>query len=334
MPGLTNIVRWQNALARGAAELDVLPERFRRPHRQPRDAGRPGAAREQRTRRSAPSGTSSSTAAARWCCSAATDWRLAIADGRVVRRLRDVLCASSCRGCATARSKVSEVRSALTGRVVDSYTNILTVKLFARAARRGRVRARRDRRAHRRCSAPSCARSPRYSLTLITMNATMVVGDRRASRSGYGCRADLGRRGRDGAAAGAGRSPTWPAGWRRTSPRSSRMSAWCRTACARSRCRGRCRTRRTPPSCGSAAARSGSSTCVSATAPSAACCTICPRHRAGERVGLVGAVRRRQIDPGQSAAALLRAGMRPHPDRRPGHRRRHARRACARRSPW
>ena len=34
-------------LARGAAELDVLPERLRRPHRQPRDADRPGAARER-----------------------------------------------------------------------------------------------------------------------------------------------------------------------------------------------------------------------------------------------------------------------------------------------
>ena len=29
---------------------------------------------------------------------------------------------------------MSEVRSTLTGRVVDSYTNILTVKLFARAS--------------------------------------------------------------------------------------------------------------------------------------------------------------------------------------------------------
>ena len=28
---------------------------------------------------------------------------------------------------------MSEVRSALTGRIVDSYSNILTVKLFARA---------------------------------------------------------------------------------------------------------------------------------------------------------------------------------------------------------
>ncbi len=33
-------------LARGAADLGVLPERFRRPHRQPGDADRPGDARE------------------------------------------------------------------------------------------------------------------------------------------------------------------------------------------------------------------------------------------------------------------------------------------------
>ena len=35
-------------LACGAAVLDVLPERFRRPHRQPRDADRPGDARKPR----------------------------------------------------------------------------------------------------------------------------------------------------------------------------------------------------------------------------------------------------------------------------------------------
>ncbi len=72
-------------------------------------------------------------------------------------------CASSCRGCATARARMSEMRSALTGRVVDSYTNILTVKLFARAARRGRIRARGDRRAHRgvpRAAAPHHAVRP------------------------------------------------------------------------------------------------------------------------------------------------------------------------------
>ena len=49
------------------------------------------------------------------------------------------------------RSKVnSEARSALMGRIVDSYTNILTVKLFARAERRRQLRARRGR-PPRRC---------------------------------------------------------------------------------------------------------------------------------------------------------------------------------------
>ena len=34
---------------------------------------------------------------------------------------------------------VSEARSVLTGRMVDSYTNIQTVKLFAHASARGRL---------------------------------------------------------------------------------------------------------------------------------------------------------------------------------------------------
>ena len=45
-------------------------------------------------------------------------------------------------------------------------------------------------------------------------------------------------------------------------------------------------------------------------------------------------LRRRQVDPGQPDAALLRPRGRRHPDRRPGHRARPRRRACARRSPW
>ena len=45
-------------------------------------------------------------------------------------------------------------------------------------------------------------------------------------------------------------------------------------------------------------------------------------------------LRRRQVDGRQSAAALLRSRRRPHPDRRPGHRRRDAGDACARRSRW
>ena len=82
------------------------------------------------------------------------DWRLTPPIFALVRRLRADAALRSCRGCASARAAVSEMRSQLTGRVVDSYTNILTVKLFARAARRGRLRARRDRRAHRRLPRP------------------------------------------------------------------------------------------------------------------------------------------------------------------------------------
>ncbi len=73
-------------------------------------------------------GTSAATLLAR------TDWRLAAPmllwfcgyTGMLrffVPRMRD------------RSRRMSEVRSALTGRIVDSYTNILTVKLFARAAR-------------------------------------------------------------------------------------------------------------------------------------------------------------------------------------------------------
>ena len=52
-------------LACGAAVLGVLPERFRRPHRQPRDADRPGDPREPRRADHRASGTSWSTAPAR-----------------------------------------------------------------------------------------------------------------------------------------------------------------------------------------------------------------------------------------------------------------------------
>ena len=48
---------------------------------------------------------------------------------------------------------VSEMRSNLTGRVVDSYTNILTVKLFARARDEDAFVRDADRRPHRRHSA-------------------------------------------------------------------------------------------------------------------------------------------------------------------------------------
>ena len=56
---------------------------------------------------------------------------------------------SSCRACASKSKVMSEARSMLTGRIVDTYTNIVTVKLFCARTRRGRLRARSDRPAYR-----------------------------------------------------------------------------------------------------------------------------------------------------------------------------------------
>ena len=61
---------------------------------------------------------------------AARDWRLAIPVIMWFADLRaDVVVFRAAR--ALARKAMSEARSTLTGRIVDSYTNILTVKLFA-----------------------------------------------------------------------------------------------------------------------------------------------------------------------------------------------------------
>jgi ATP-binding cassette subfamily B multidrug efflux pump len=102
-----------------------------------------------------------------------TDWRLAvpmacwfggyIALLRVfVPRLRD------------RSHKLSEVRSNLTGRVVDSYSNILTVKLFARARDEDAfVRDAVD--DHTLAYQAQQRTITRFSLTLIAMNATMIT---------------------------------------------------------------------------------------------------------------------------------------------------------------
>jgi ATP-binding cassette subfamily B multidrug efflux pump len=70
---------------------------------------------------------------------------------------------------------MSEVRSALTGRVVDSYTNIVTVKLFARAQDEDAfVRSAVDE--HTQTFRRQLRLITLFSLTLASMNATMVVG--------------------------------------------------------------------------------------------------------------------------------------------------------------
>jgi ATP-binding cassette subfamily B multidrug efflux pump len=71
--------------------------------------------------------------------------------------------------------KMSEVRSGLTGRVVDSYTNILTVKLFARATDEDNfVRESIDE--HTDTFHDQLRMTTRFGVTLAVMNACMVVG--------------------------------------------------------------------------------------------------------------------------------------------------------------
>ncbi len=104
---------------------------------------------------------------------AAVDWRLALPTGlwfvgyvyflhRFVPRMRDL-----------ARSS-SEVRSLVMGRVVDSYTNILTVKLFARARDEDAfVREAID--AHTAAVAAHMRLITRFMATLAVMNALLLT---------------------------------------------------------------------------------------------------------------------------------------------------------------
>ncbi len=104
---------------------------------------------------------------------AGADWRLALPAvawfaayagllGYFVPRMRD-------------RSRaVAEVRSTLTGRVVDSYTNILTVKLFA-AARDEDQFVRESVDDHTRTFHRQLRLTTRFTITLATMNAVFVT---------------------------------------------------------------------------------------------------------------------------------------------------------------
>ena len=100
---------------------------------------------------------------------------------------------------------MSEARSLLTGRVVDSYTNILTVKLFARAREEDAyVREAVDE--HTGMFHASLRLNTLFGLTLSSLNALMVTGTGGARALPVDARQGRGRHGRDGAAAVAGRS--------------------------------------------------------------------------------------------------------------------------------
>ena len=95
---------------------------------------------------------------------------------------------------------VSEMRSTLTGRVVDSYTNILTVKLFARARDEDAfVREAID--LHTGAFRDQTRMITGYIVMLSVMNATLIVGTGDAGDLAMERRAHLARLGGDGAAA-------------------------------------------------------------------------------------------------------------------------------------
>ena len=97
------------------------------------------------------------------------------AGGAVVRRLSWLLLRYFVPRMRDRSKEMSEARSMLTGRIVDSYTNILTVKLFARAARGRRLCARRGRRPHRQFHA-QLRLNTLFGLCLSSLNAMLVTG--------------------------------------------------------------------------------------------------------------------------------------------------------------
>ncbi|MGH7159967.1 MAG: ABC transporter ATP-binding protein, partial [Acetobacteraceae bacterium] len=104
----------------------------------------------------------------------ATDWRLAIP---ILAWFAGygVLLASFVPRMRERSRAVSEARSTLTGRVVDSYTNILTLKLFARAEDEDRfVREALDQHTARFRRQTRLASG--FMFALVALNAIMVVG--------------------------------------------------------------------------------------------------------------------------------------------------------------
>ena len=147
----------------------------------------------------------------------------------VVPRLPRDAARASCRACATAPRRSRKARSMLTGRIVDSYTNILTVKLFARAREEDAyVRDALDQ--HTELFYGSLRLNTLFSFCLSTLNAMLVTGTgglaHRAVDAGQG----RGRHGGDGAAARLADRQRRRLGRAAGHRRSSRISAWCRRA--------------------------------------------------------------------------------------------------------
>ena len=118
------------------------------------------------------------------------DWRLAMPLRGLARLLSRRCCATSCRVSARSAQQQADARSLMTGRVVDSYTNIQTVKLFSHARREAILR-------HARAWASSCSTVYR-SMRLVTQLYGVALRPQLAA-------AAFGRRAVDLALAGRGR---------------------------------------------------------------------------------------------------------------------------------
>src|SRR5262249_21608212 len=218
------------------------------------------------------------------------------------------------------RSKaVSEGRSLLTGRIVDSYTNILTVKLFARAREEDAyVRDAIDH--HTKLFYRSLRLNTLFGFCLSSLNALMVTGTGALALI-------LWTRGKVEVGTVAMALPlAWQivniAGW----------VAWQITSIFENVGVIQGHDDHRPADHAHRPARCGGAQGNARRDQIRGCALrLRPRERRHRRPDLDRAagrkdrpdrpVRRRQVDGGQSAAALLRSRRWPHPDRRPGHRR-------------
>ena len=232
------------------------------------------------------------------------------------------------------RSKeVSEARSWLIGRIVDTYTNILTVKLFARA-RDEDAYVREAFEEHTGLFYGSLRLNTLFSFCLSTLNAMLVTGTGAHGDLAVGPRQGRGRHRGDGAAAVVADHLHRRLGGdaRHRNLREHRRGAGghdddrpadhAHRPARRRRAEGAARRDRVQGHPLRLRPRERADRRAVAHHPSRRA------HRPDRPL------RRRQVHAGQPDAALLRSRGRPHPDRRPGHRATRRRRACAPRFRW
>ena len=126
----------------------------------------------------------------------ANPW-LAIPIAVLVLRLSRRCCALFVPRMRDRSKEMSESRSMLTGRIVDSYTNILTVKLFARA-REEDAYVREALEQHTGRFHRSLRLNTLFGFCLTTLNAMMITGTAGIAMLLWTQRPRRGRHGRDG----------------------------------------------------------------------------------------------------------------------------------------